>query len=43
MRVTMKVTVVNRKHAGYLTNPELAAISPFVIKYCDWITENLLI
>ncbi len=24
MRVTMKVTVVNRKHAGYLTNPELA-------------------
>lgn len=27
MRVTMKVTVVNRKHAGYLTNPELAGLS----------------
>lgn len=23
MRVTMKVTVVNRKHSNYLTNPEL--------------------
>lgn len=27
MRVTMKVTVANRKHAGYLTNPELAGLS----------------
>ncbi|OJW31059.1 MAG: hypothetical protein BGO54_07195 [Sphingobacteriales bacterium 46-32] len=27
MRVTMKVTVVNRKHATYLTNPELAGLS----------------
>ncbi len=27
MRVTMKVTVVSRKHAGYLTNPELAGLS----------------
>jgi hypothetical protein len=27
MRVTMKVTVVNRKHAGYLANPELADLS----------------
>ena len=27
MRVTMKVTVVNRKHAGYLNNPELAGLS----------------
>lgn len=27
MRVTMKVTVVNRKHACYLTNPELAGLS----------------
>jgi len=27
MRVTMKVTVINRKHAGYLTNPELAGLS----------------
>lgn len=27
MRVTMKITVVNRKHAGYLTNPELAGLS----------------
>lgn len=27
MRVTMKVTVVNRKHAGYLANPELAGLS----------------
>lgn len=27
MRVTMKVTVVNRKHADYLTNPELAGLS----------------
>lgn len=27
MRVTVKVTVVNRKHAGYLTNPELAGLS----------------
>ena len=27
MRVTLKVTVVNRKHAGYLTNPELAGLS----------------
>ncbi len=27
MRVTIKVTVVNRKHAGYLTNPELAGLS----------------
>ena len=27
MRVTMKVTVVNRKHAGYLRNPELAGLS----------------
>ncbi|HEX7845457.1 MAG TPA: hypothetical protein VF476_06600 [Chitinophagaceae bacterium] len=27
MRVTMKVTVVNRKHAGYLTNPELTGLS----------------
>lgn len=27
MRATMKVTVVNRKHAGYLTNPELADLS----------------
>src|SRR5690606_8374330 len=27
MRVTMKVTVTNRKHAGYLTNPELAGLS----------------
>jgi len=27
MRVTMKVTVVNRKHAGYLSNPELAGLS----------------
>jgi len=27
MRVTMKVTVTNRKHAGYLTNPELANLS----------------
>ncbi|MCR6722582.1 MAG: hypothetical protein NVV59_20320 [Chitinophagaceae bacterium] len=27
MRVTMKVTVVNRKHANYLTNPELAGLS----------------
>lgn len=27
MRVTMKVTVVNRKHAGYLTHPELAGLS----------------
>lgn len=27
MRVTMKVTVVNRKHAGYLTNPELVGLS----------------
>jgi len=27
MRVTMKVTVTNRKHSGYLTNPELAGLS----------------
>jgi hypothetical protein len=27
MRVTMKVTVVNRKHAGYLNNAELAGLS----------------
>ena len=27
MRVTMKVTVINRKHSGYLTNPELAGLS----------------
>lgn len=27
MRVTMKVTVVNRRHANYLTNPELAGLS----------------
>ena len=27
MRVTMKVTVVNRKHADYLSNPELAGLS----------------
>ncbi|MFN4316142.1 MAG: hypothetical protein ACK4E0_17770 [Chitinophagaceae bacterium] len=27
MRVTIKVTVVNRKHAGYLSNPELAGLS----------------
>ena len=27
MRVTIKVTVVNRKHAAYLTNPELAGLS----------------
>ena len=27
MRGTMKVTVVNRKHAGYLNNPELAGLS----------------
>jgi len=27
MRVTIKVTVVNRKHAGYLTNPDLAGLS----------------
>ncbi|MFT3675502.1 MAG: hypothetical protein QM781_06355 [Chitinophagaceae bacterium] len=27
MRVTMKVTVVNRKHAVYLSNPELAGLS----------------
>ncbi len=27
MRVTIKVTVINRKHAGYLNNPELAGLS----------------
>jgi hypothetical protein len=27
MRVTMKVTVTNRKHSNYLTNPELAGLS----------------
>ncbi len=27
MRVTIKVTVVNRKHAGYLNSPELAGLS----------------
>ena len=27
MRVTMKVTVLNRKHLSYLTNPELAGLS----------------
>src|SRR5690606_36508493 len=27
MRVTMKVTVVNRKHVGYLKNAELAGLS----------------
>ncbi len=27
MQVTIKVTVVNRKHAGYLNNPELAGLS----------------
>lgn len=27
MRVTIKVTVVNRKHAGYLNNEELAGLS----------------
>ncbi len=27
MRVTMKVTLVSRKHGGYLTNPELAGLS----------------
>src|SRR5690606_22566797 len=27
MRVTMKVTVINRKHATYLSNPELAGLS----------------
>ena len=27
MRVTMKVTVVNRKHAEYLNNAELAGVS----------------
>ena len=27
MRVTMKITVINRKHAGFLTNPELAGLS----------------
>jgi hypothetical protein len=27
MRVTMKVTVTNRKHTGYLSNPELAGLS----------------
>ena len=24
MRVTMKVTIVDRKHSGFLTNPEIA-------------------
>ncbi|NCT72886.1 MAG: hypothetical protein GXC78_00015 [Chitinophagaceae bacterium] len=27
MRVTIKVTVINRKHSGYLSNPELAGLS----------------
>jgi hypothetical protein len=27
MRVTIKVTVVNRKHTEYLTNPELTGLS----------------
>jgi hypothetical protein len=27
MRVTIKVTVINRKHASYLNNPELAGLS----------------
>lgn len=27
MRVNIKVTVTNRKHAGYLNNPELAGLS----------------
>lgn len=27
MRVTIKVTVINRKHTNYLTNPELAGLS----------------
>jgi len=27
MRVTIKVTVINRKHTGYLNNPELAGLS----------------
>ena len=27
MRVTVKVTVVNRKHKEYLSNPELAGLS----------------
>src|SRR5690606_22961132 len=27
MRVSMKVTVINRKHSGYLSNPELAGLS----------------
>lgn len=27
MRVTMKITVVNRKHSGYLANPELVGLS----------------
>lgn len=27
MRVTIKITVVNRKHSNYLTNPELAGLS----------------
>lgn len=27
MRVTMKVTVINRKHAAYLNNAELAGLS----------------
>lgn len=27
MRIIMKVTIVNRKHAGYLKNPELEGLS----------------
>ncbi|HEX6170608.1 MAG TPA: hypothetical protein VFZ33_13000 [Chitinophagaceae bacterium] len=27
MRVTMKLTVINRKHASYLSDPELAGLS----------------
>ena len=27
MRITMKVTVMNRKHSNYLTNPQLAGLS----------------
>lgn len=27
MRVTMKITIIKRKHAAYLRNPELASLS----------------
>lgn len=44
LRVTMKVTVVNRKHTDYLTNPELTGLSVRhnLDLYNDTQAENLI-